>query len=138
MMHAVIRNGQDALHLIGNVDAYSLEALRDHTRSRGREGSFSIEIDVSPEDAGCLAQKAGRWLERLTRWGASGAVHQRKHCQLDGPGEVHLDKEGGSAGGSRHPSRRDDAHRHHLWESANGSPTSFIIGSTSDRRRTVT
>jgi hypothetical protein len=78
MMHAVIRNGQDdALHLIGAVDAYTIESLRDHTSSMWCWGGLSIEIDVSTEEAESLAQKAGGWLGRLTRRGVSVAVRQR-------------------------------------------------------------
>jgi hypothetical protein len=69
MMHCVIRSGHDALHLIGRVDAYNLESLRDHTRDMGRAGRISLEIHVGPGDEERLMREAGRWLDDLTRRG---------------------------------------------------------------------
>jgi hypothetical protein len=69
MMHAVIRNEHDALHLIGHVDADNLESLRDHTKSMGRDKGLSLVIELSPSDEARLAYHAGDWLARLTRAG---------------------------------------------------------------------
>ncbi len=85
MMHAVIRNGQDALHLIGHVDAYIIESLRDHTRAMGRDGALSLEIDVNPNDAERLTRQVGTWLDRLTRRGASVVVRERANSAADAP-----------------------------------------------------
>ena len=82
MMHAVIRNRNDAIHLIGHVDAYSLESLRDHTRTLGRDGGLSIAIDVNPSDAERLREKAGRWFDRLTRRGVPVVVRQRANPSI--------------------------------------------------------
>jgi hypothetical protein len=79
MMHAVIRNGHDALHLIGHVDAYNLESLRDHTRAMGRDGGLSVVIDLSPSDEETLTRQAGRWLYRLARAGVPVVVRKRSH-----------------------------------------------------------
>jgi len=79
MMHAVIRNGHDALHLIGHVDAYNLESLRDHTKAMGRDGGLSVVIEVSPSDEQMLAQQAGRWLDRLSREGIPVMVRKNTH-----------------------------------------------------------
>lgn len=79
MMRAVIRNGSESLHLIGHVDPYNLESLREHTTSMGREGKVSLTIDVSPADEEALAHHAGRWLARLTRTGANVVVRTSPH-----------------------------------------------------------
>ena len=79
MMHAIIRNRHDALHLIGHVDGYNLESLRDHTRAMGREGSLSLVIEVSPHDEHRLAEQAGSWLDRLTREGVSVVIRKNTH-----------------------------------------------------------
>jgi hypothetical protein len=79
MMHAVIRNGNDALHLIGHVDAYNLESLRDHTKAMARAGGLSVVIDVSPSDEERLTQTAGRWLDRLSRAGTLVVVRKNTH-----------------------------------------------------------
>jgi len=76
MMHAIIRNGHDALHLIGHVDAYNLESLRDHTKAMAREGELSVVIEVSPRDEELLTQQAGHWLERLAREGVPVLVRK--------------------------------------------------------------
>jgi hypothetical protein len=77
MMHAVIRNGVDALHLIGAVDGYTLEALTEHTTALARgAGATRLEIEVAPEDESALARGAGRWLLRLAARGVS--VEMRK------------------------------------------------------------
>ena len=65
MMHAVIRTSNDCIHLIGHVDAYNVESLRDHVRGMGRAGDVSVVIDIAPADKGALIQHAGRWLSRL-------------------------------------------------------------------------
>ncbi|MCW5889914.1 MAG: hypothetical protein KIT14_05115 [bacterium] len=78
MMHAVIRNGVDALHLIGAVDGYTLEALKEHTSALARgTGTARLEIEVTPEDEVALARRAGRWLLRLAARGV--AVEMREH-----------------------------------------------------------
>jgi hypothetical protein len=79
MMHAVIRNRRDALHLIGHVDAYNLESLRDHTKAMGREGNLSVVIDVTPSEEERLTQHAGHWLARLTRRGVPVLIRRRAH-----------------------------------------------------------
>ena len=79
MMHAVIRNGRDALHLIGHVDAYNLESLRDHATTMNRAGGLSLVIEVTPRDEPQLTQHAGRWLDRLTRDGVSVLVRKNTH-----------------------------------------------------------
>jgi hypothetical protein len=79
MMHAVIRNGHDALHLIGHVDAYNLESLRDHTTAMGRDGGLSVVIEVSPKDEELLTAQAGRWLDRLARSGVPVVVRRNSH-----------------------------------------------------------
>ena len=76
MMHAIIRNGHDALHLIGHVDAYNLESLRDHTKAMAREGTLSVVIEVTPSDEQRLTQQAGRWLDRLAREGVPVLVRK--------------------------------------------------------------
>lgn len=78
MMHAVIRNGVDALHLIGAVDGYTLEALKEHTSTLARgAGAARLEIEVTPDDERALARGAGRWLLRLAARGVS--VEMRQH-----------------------------------------------------------
>jgi len=76
MMHAIIRNGHDALHLIGHVDPYNLESLRDHTRTMARKGTLSVVIEVTPSDEERLTRHAGRWLDRLARDGVSVLVRK--------------------------------------------------------------
>lgn len=80
MMHAVIRNGSDALHLIGAVDAYTLEALKEHARDLRQGGPIRLEIEVTPEDEPTLARDAGRWLMGLIARGA--AVEMRESGPL--------------------------------------------------------
>ena len=79
MMHAVIRNGHDSLHLIGHVDAYNLESLRDHTKAMARNGGLSVVIEVSPADERRLAEQAGRWLDRLARDGVPVLVRKNSN-----------------------------------------------------------
>ncbi|HWP66680.1 MAG TPA: hypothetical protein VNO26_12280 [Candidatus Limnocylindria bacterium] len=74
MMHAIIRNGHDAIHLIGHVDAYNVESLRDHVRGMRGRGQVSLSIDISPADTEALQRHAGRWLERLVADGMRVAV----------------------------------------------------------------
>jgi hypothetical protein len=78
-MHAVIRNRHDSLHLIGHVDAYNLESLRDHTKAMARAGGLSVVIEVSPTDERRLTEHAGRWLDRLARDGASVLVRRNSN-----------------------------------------------------------
>ncbi len=78
MMHAVIRNGAEALHLIGPVDAYTIEALRDYASSYGHGlGPRRLEIEVTPDDEQALARRVGGWLKRLARRGVT--VEVREH-----------------------------------------------------------
>jgi hypothetical protein len=76
MMRAVIRNGSESLHLIGHVDPYNLESLRDHTTSMAGHGQLFLTIDVSPNDKARLDQHAGRWLARLSQTGAHVVVRK--------------------------------------------------------------
>jgi hypothetical protein len=77
MMHAVIKNRHDALHLIGHVDAYNLESLRDHSSAMGRDGDLSITIEVAPSEIDRLTQQAGGWLDRLVRRGVPVLIRPR-------------------------------------------------------------
>ena len=78
MMHAVIRHGDDALHLIGPVDAYTIEALRDYASTFDRGGGLRrLEIEVTADDEQKLARRVGGWLLRLTRHGVT--VEVREH-----------------------------------------------------------
>ena len=74
MMHAVIRSPKDAIHLIGHVDAYTVESLRDHVRHMARHGAVSLAIDMDPADQEALHRHAGRWLGRLVASGATVTV----------------------------------------------------------------
>ena len=70
MMHAVIRNSNDSIHLIGHVDPYNMESLRDHVRGMTRHGEVSLSIEIEPSDTEALHRHAGRWLGRLIATGA--------------------------------------------------------------------
>ena len=48
MMHAVIRSSNDTIHLIGHVDPYNVESLRDHVRGMSRHGDVSLSIEIAP------------------------------------------------------------------------------------------
>jgi hypothetical protein len=74
MMHAVIRSPNDTIHLIGHVDAYNVESLRDHVRGMGRHGHVSLSIEIDPADRPALERHAGRWLGRLAGSGARVAI----------------------------------------------------------------
>jgi hypothetical protein len=74
MMRAVIKNSHESLHLMGHVDAYNVESLRDHTVAMARDGGLSVTIEVSPRDEDLLARHAGRWLARLVRDGVPVVV----------------------------------------------------------------
>jgi hypothetical protein len=74
MMHAVIRTSNDCIHLIGHVDPYNVESLRDHVRGMGRHGDVSLVIDIAPADEAALLQHAGRWLSRLAGAGVTVRV----------------------------------------------------------------
>ncbi|HEV7734196.1 MAG TPA: hypothetical protein VGR62_18635 [Candidatus Binatia bacterium] len=81
MMHAVIRNGTDALHLIGPVDTYTLDALRDYASSYGLGmGPRRLEIEVTPDDEQALARRVGGWLMRLARHGVTVEMRQHPPC----------------------------------------------------------
>jgi len=69
MMHAVIRTSNDCIHLIGHVDGYNIESLRDHVRGMARHGDVSLWIELAPGDDEALKRLAGRWLDRLARSG---------------------------------------------------------------------
>lgn len=78
MMHATIRNGVDALHLIGAVDGYTLEALKEHTSTLARDtGTARLDIEVTSDDERALARGAGRWLMRLAARGVSVTMRGR-------------------------------------------------------------
>ncbi len=77
MMHAVIRHGADSLHLIGPVDAYTMEVLRDYASAYDRGRLRRLEIEVTPDDEQALARRMGGWLMRLARHGV--AVEVREH-----------------------------------------------------------
>jgi len=74
MMHAVIRTTNDTIHLIGHVDPYNVESLRDHVRGMGRYGEVSLSIEIAPSDTDALQRHAGRWLGRLVATGARVTV----------------------------------------------------------------
>lgn len=79
MMHAVIRSSNDTIHLIGHVDAYNVESLRDHVRGMGRHGHVWLTIEIDPADRTALQRHAGRWLGRLA--GADTTVAIRAGAQ---------------------------------------------------------
>jgi hypothetical protein len=74
MMHAVIRSSNDTIHLIGHVDPYNVESLRDHVRGMARHGDVSLSIEIEASDTEALQRHAGRWLGRLVATGARVAV----------------------------------------------------------------
>jgi hypothetical protein len=76
MMHAVIRGGHDVLHLIGHVDAYNIESLRDHVTSMTRSGDVSLFIEVTSKDSRQLSSRAGGWLDHLAHQGVSVKVQE--------------------------------------------------------------
>jgi len=76
MMHAVIRGGHDVLHLIGHVDPYNIESLRDHVASMTRNGEVSLFIEVTAKDSRQLSNRAGDWLDHLPRQGVSVKVRE--------------------------------------------------------------
>jgi hypothetical protein len=79
MMRAVIRNSHESLHLMGHVDAYNVDSLRDHAVAMSRDGGLSLTIEVSPNDEESLARFAGRWLARLMRDGVPVVVRTAPH-----------------------------------------------------------
>jgi hypothetical protein len=77
MFHALIRSQQGALHIIGEVDGYSLEALRDQIASARREGSLSpvdLQIGVDEEQRDELERRTRRWVKNLLQAGATVTI----------------------------------------------------------------
>jgi hypothetical protein len=70
MLHAVIRSGQGAVHVIGDVSDYNLETLLEHARyslAHGETVSMKVEVDVGEHDL--FLARSQRWMRRLTRSG---------------------------------------------------------------------
>ena len=73
MMHAVIRTPTDSTHLIGHLDSYNMESLRDYLRGKSGRDGVSLVINVDLGDRYALDAHAG-WLNRLGRDGVKVVV----------------------------------------------------------------
>jgi len=74
MMHAVIKNSHDSLHLIGAVAPYNLESLAYHATAMQRSaGPVDLSIWVTRDEEARLRRDARPLFERLTHDGS--AVH---------------------------------------------------------------
>jgi hypothetical protein len=76
MMHAVIRNSNDSLHLIGAVEPYNLESLKYHATSMQKSGGpVDLCIWVTRDEEDRLRRETQPFLDGLTHDG--GVVHVR-------------------------------------------------------------
>jgi hypothetical protein len=70
MLHAVIRSGQGAVHVIGDISEYNLETLVEHARyslAHGDTVSMKVEVDASEREL--FLTRSQRWMQRLARSG---------------------------------------------------------------------
>ncbi len=67
MLHAVIRAGKEAFHFFGDVDAYSLQTVRQHVRQGSKEfGNVHLSLEIDPADQKEFQRRSRRWLPRLS------------------------------------------------------------------------
>jgi len=72
MFHAIIRSRGSVLHLLAEVDAYSLESLRQHVASAMREEPpVHVVIDVDAPEHDEVSGRLRRWAKRLESAGAA-------------------------------------------------------------------
>jgi hypothetical protein len=66
MLHAVIRNQEEGLHFLAEVNAYNLKTLEQHTREMARSGeAVRLDIEVDSADRDYFARRGQNWMIRL-------------------------------------------------------------------------
>jgi hypothetical protein len=65
MLHAVIRNRDDAMHFLAEVNAYNLKTLEQHARAMARSCETVVDIELDPADRDYLIRRGQRWMQRL-------------------------------------------------------------------------
>lgn len=71
MFHAVIRAPRGAIHFVGEVEPYCLEALRQYVAGTMRADTpLHLHIGVDPSSRDELLARLGRWMKRLAKSGA--------------------------------------------------------------------
>jgi hypothetical protein len=71
MMHAVIKNTHDSLHLIGAVEPYNIESLEYHAKSMQHSGGpLDLCIWVTQDDEATLRRDVRPLFERLEHDGS--------------------------------------------------------------------
>jgi len=65
MLHAVIRNREDALHFLAEVNAYNLKTLEQHAREMAKLCATVVDIELDPADRDYLNGRGQRWIKRL-------------------------------------------------------------------------
>jgi hypothetical protein len=75
MFHATVRTDRDTLHLIGELDPYSVETLQQQVRGARRDGeNIRLLIEIESRDETTFASYARRWLRRLESCGVEVEV----------------------------------------------------------------